>query len=144
MEPFAGLVFGYTPGESTKLSSVQNAGVLVGMVLVALAGSGIRSKSLGSMKAWTIAGCGASALALVGIAMASLVGPAWPLRASVFALGVTNGAYAIAAIGSMMAIDVYKRQTPSRSSRPLISVVSSRWRKPSAVAPSRLHDGRRS
>jgi len=104
LEPFAGFVFGYTPGESTKLSSVQNAGVLVGMVLVALAGSGIRSKSLGSMKAWTIAGCGASALALVGIAMAGLVGPAWPLRASVFALGVTNGAYAIAAIGSMMAM----------------------------------------
>ena len=104
LEPFAGLVFGYTPGESTKLSSVQNAGVLVGMVLVALAGSGIRKRSLGSLKAWTVAGCGASALALVGIAMAGLLGPAWPLRASVFALGVTNGAYAVAAIGSMMAL----------------------------------------
>jgi len=104
LEPFAGIVFGYTPGETTKLSSVQNGGVLVGMVLVALAGSGLRGKSLGSLKAWTVAGCGASALALAGIAMAGLIGPAWPLRASVFALGVTNGAYAVAAIGSMMAL----------------------------------------
>jgi BCD family chlorophyll transporter-like MFS transporter len=35
---------------------------------------------------------------------AGLVGPGWPLRASVFALGVANGAFAIAAIGSMMAL----------------------------------------
>lgn len=103
LEPFAGVVFGYTPGETTKLSSVQNGGVLVGMILVALAGSGLR-RSLGSLRAWTIAGCGASALALMGIAMAGLVGPSWPLRASVFALGVTNGAYAVAAIGSMMSL----------------------------------------
>jgi BCD family chlorophyll transporter-like MFS transporter len=104
LEPFAGTVFGYTPGESTKLSGVQNTGVLVGMVLVALAGSGIRSRSMGSIRAWTVAGCCASALALALIATASLVGPAWPLRASVFVLGVTNGAYAVAAIGSMMAM----------------------------------------
>ena len=31
-----------------------------------------------------------------------MVGPAWPLRISVFVLGVTNGAFAVAAIGSMM------------------------------------------
>jgi BCD family chlorophyll transporter-like MFS transporter len=104
LEPFAGLVFGYTPGESTKLSSVQNAGVLVGMVLVALAGTAFRHRPLGSLRAWTIAGCGASALALTGIALAGMVGPSWPLRASVFALGVTNGAYAVAAIGSMMSL----------------------------------------
>ncbi|MDP2412182.1 MAG: BCD family MFS transporter [Pseudolabrys sp.] len=102
LEPFAGIVFAYTPGESTKLSGVQNAGVLVGMVMVALAGTAFRGKPLGSLKAWTVAGCCASAVALAGIGMAGLVGPAWPLRASVFALGVTNGAYAVAAIGSMM------------------------------------------
>lgn len=104
LEPFAGLVFAYSPGESTKLSGIQNAGVLVGMIMVALAGTAFRGKPLGSLKAWTIAGCCASAVALAGIAMAGLVGPAWPLRASVFALGVTNGAYAVAAIGSMMSL----------------------------------------
>ena len=30
--------------------------------------------------------------------------PHWPLRANVFALGVANGAFSIAAIGSMMAL----------------------------------------
>jgi MFS transporter, BCD family, chlorophyll transporter len=104
LEPFAGIVFGFTPGESTRLSGIQHSGVLAGMVLVALAGTGFRGRALGSMRAWTVAGCIGSALALAGIAAAGVVGPAWPLRASVFALGVTNGAYAVAAIGSMMAL----------------------------------------
>ena len=39
LEPFAGLVFGFTPGESTKLSGVQHGVVLAGMVLVAVAAS---------------------------------------------------------------------------------------------------------
>jgi MFS transporter, BCD family, chlorophyll transporter len=34
LEPFAGLSFGFSPGDSTKLSGVQHMGVLVGMVLV--------------------------------------------------------------------------------------------------------------
>jgi BCD family chlorophyll transporter-like MFS transporter len=41
---------------------------------------------------------------LFGLAIAGYVGPAWPLKPSVFMLGVANGAYAIAAIGSMMAL----------------------------------------
>ncbi|NWG24388.1 MAG: BCD family MFS transporter [Pseudorhodoplanes sp.] len=102
LEPFAGLVFAYTPGQSTRLSGVQNAGVLVGMIAVALAGSAIGGARLGSMKFWTVAGCIASAAALGGLVCAGLVGPGWPLRESVFALGVANGVYAVAAIGSMM------------------------------------------
>lgn len=39
LEPFAGTVFGFTPGESTSLSGVQHGGVLLGMILVALVGS---------------------------------------------------------------------------------------------------------
>jgi BCD family chlorophyll transporter-like MFS transporter len=35
---------------------------------------------------------------------AGLVGPAWPLRANVFALGLATGAFSIAAIGSMMGL----------------------------------------
>lgn len=100
LEPFAGAVFGYTPGQSTQLSGVQHAGVLVGMVSLGILGS--NGRRFGSMWAWTIAGCIASAFALASLSLAALVGPAWPLRGSVFALGVTNGVYAVAAIGSMM------------------------------------------
>ncbi|MEO1066498.1 MAG: BCD family MFS transporter, partial [Pseudomonadota bacterium] len=39
LEPFSGIVFNFTPGESTKLGGVQHSGVLLGMILVALAGS---------------------------------------------------------------------------------------------------------
>jgi len=101
LEPFAGSVFGYTPGESTKLSGVQNGGVLAGMVLVALVTTFAGSKA-GSMKIWAVGGCIASAVALAGLSVAAFVGPSFPLRAVVFALGVANGAYAVAAIGSMM------------------------------------------
>ncbi|GAC1620627.1 MAG: hypothetical protein NVS9B10_02550 [Nevskia sp.] len=101
LEPFAGSVFGFTPGASTQLSGVQHGGVLVGMMLVALAGSA-RRRRFGSLRAWTVGGCLASALALFGIAVGGLVGPAWPLKASVFALGAANGSFAVAAIGSMM------------------------------------------
>jgi BCD family chlorophyll transporter-like MFS transporter len=104
LEPFAGTVFGFTPGETTKLSGVQHAGVLGGMLLVALMGTIFGGRDFGATPAWTIGGCIASALALLGLAAASLAGPSWPLRASVFVLGVTNGAYAVAAIGSMMGL----------------------------------------
>jgi BCD family chlorophyll transporter-like MFS transporter len=99
LEPFAGSVFGFTPGESTGLAGVQHGGVLLGMLLAAFAGSRCQ---FGSLRSWTIAGCVASALALFGLVIAGHVGPAWPLRANVFLLGVANGAFSIAAIGSMM------------------------------------------
>jgi BCD family chlorophyll transporter-like MFS transporter len=102
LEPFAGAVFGYTPGESTQLSGVQHGGALAGMLLAALAGSRLAGRQLGSLRAWTIGGCIASALALAGLAMAGVSGGAWPLKATVFALGAANGAFAIAAIASMM------------------------------------------
>jgi BCD family chlorophyll transporter-like MFS transporter len=101
LEPFAGTVFGYTPGESTKLSGIQNAGVLSGMLLVALAASG--RHRIGSLRAWTVCGCVASAIALLALAAGGLT-PGWPLRANVFLLGVSNGAFAVAAIGSMMSL----------------------------------------
>jgi MFS transporter, BCD family, chlorophyll transporter len=103
LEPFAGIVFGFTPGDTTKLSGVQHGGTLLGMALVPLIGV-VLPRSRGNLPVWTIGGCVASALALLGLAAAAVVGPAWPLRETVFALGVTNGAYAVAAIGSMMAL----------------------------------------
>ncbi|MCU0951295.1 MAG: BCD family MFS transporter [Burkholderiaceae bacterium] len=101
LEPFAGTVFGFTPGQSTQLSGVQNGGVLAGMLLVALAASGTRR--IGSLRTWTVGGCIASAIALLALSMGGLT-PGWPLRANVFALGVANGAFAVAAIGSMMSL----------------------------------------
>jgi BCD family chlorophyll transporter-like MFS transporter len=103
LEPFAGTVFGFTPGETTKLSGVQHGGTLIGMVLVPLIGA-LYPRSRGNLQLWTIGGCLTSAVALLCLAAAAVVGPWWPLRETVFMLGVTNGAYAVAAIGSMMAL----------------------------------------
>jgi BCD family chlorophyll transporter-like MFS transporter len=104
LEPFAGAVFGFTPGQTTKLAGVLHGGVLVGMLLVAVLGTRLVGSRLGSMRTWTVAGCAASAAALLALATAGFVGPAWPLRESVFALGVANGAFAVSAIGSMMGL----------------------------------------
>jgi BCD family chlorophyll transporter-like MFS transporter len=100
LEPFAGLVFGYTLGESAQLAGLWHSAVLVGMISVGVACSGARR--LGSLRAWTIGGCCASAAALLSLAGADVIGPAWPVRASVAALGLANGIFAVAAIGSMM------------------------------------------
>ena len=99
LEPFAGLVFGLTPGQSTSLSGVQNSGVLLGMVLVGAASTLL--PRLMTLRNWTVLGCLGSALALVGLVAAAQVGPGWPLKPSVFALGFCNGVFAVAAIGSM-------------------------------------------
>ena len=102
LEPFAGTVFGYTPGQSTSLSGVQHGGVLAGMLLATIAGRRIRGRWTGSLRTWTIVGCSVSALALGGLVAASLIGVSWPFRANVVLLGAANGAFSIAAIGSMM------------------------------------------
>ncbi|KPF50122.1 bacteriochlorophyll synthase [beta proteobacterium AAP121] len=104
LEPFAGAVFGFTPGASTQLSGVQHGGTLMGMLLAALAGRRVAGARLGSLRAWTVGGCIASGLALLGLVVAGSVAPNWPLRANVFILGVANGAFSIAAIGSMMSL----------------------------------------
>jgi MFS transporter, BCD family, chlorophyll transporter len=103
LEPFAGVVFGFSPGATTKLSSVQHVGTLLGMALVPLVGT-ISPRTRTSLQGWTVAGCLTSALALLGLVGAAITGPGWPLRETVFALGLCNGAYAVAAIGSMMAL----------------------------------------
>lgn len=101
LEPFAGLVFGMTPAQSTKLSGVQNTGVLIGMVLIAVA-CARAGRSAEALRAWTIGGCVASGLSLVTLAIAGFVGIGWPIQASVFVLGLSNGVFAVGALGSMM------------------------------------------
>ncbi len=102
LEPFAGTVFGMTPGESTQLAGIQHGGVLLGMLLVALSGSLLKLNSVAHLRRWTVGGCLASGLALLGIASGGGFSEQWPLAANVFALGVANGAFAVAAIASMM------------------------------------------
>lgn len=103
LEPFAGVVFDYTVGQSTSLSGIQHQGVFVGMLGVAVLCSVFKNNWLGSLKMWTVTGCLTSAAALWALSLASLMGPGWPLRLTVFLLGAANGAFAVAAIGSMMA-----------------------------------------
>jgi BCD family chlorophyll transporter-like MFS transporter len=100
LEPYAGLVFGFTPGQSTSLSGAQNGGVFVGMLVVGLAATGL---GLGSLRVWVVAGCVGSAATLLGIAV---IGPLQmnlilPLT---ILLGFCNGVFAVAAIGAMMAL----------------------------------------
>ncbi len=103
LDPFAGLVFGLTPGGSTKLSGLLHGGVLVGMLLVGFS-TIARPMGKSSLRAWAIGGCIASAISLISLTIGGFVGPSWPLRTTVFLLGMGNGTYAIAAIGSMMAL----------------------------------------
>ncbi len=103
LEPFAGLAFAMTPGETTRLASLQYTGVLFGMITVAVLGSrGLAPR--GWMRRWTVAGCVASSVALAGLVVAAWWGPGWPIRTNVFVLGFTNGVFAVAAIGSMMTL----------------------------------------
>ncbi len=105
LEPFAGLVHGYDAGSSTQLAGLQNMGTLLGMILTAVAGTVIGKSRAGFMRAWTVGGCIASAAALLSLGLGThALGADWPLVPNVVALGVANGAFAVAAIGSMMTL----------------------------------------
>ncbi|WP_396434040.1 BCD family MFS transporter [Limnohabitans sp.] len=101
LEPFAGAVHGFTPGQTTQLSGWHHTGVLIGMLAVAGAGSRWVAGRLGSVQAWMVGGCLVSALATVGL-VSSALSAVWPLKANVVFLGVANGAFSIAAIATMM------------------------------------------
>ncbi|MBC7430631.1 MAG: MFS transporter, partial [Rubritepida sp.] len=103
LEPFAGEVFGLSIGASTALAGQQNAGTALGMVIVGLLGSWFAGRPLGSLRGWRVAGCLASAVMLAWLAGARPQGAAsFPLGTAYFLLGVGNGVFAAAAIGSMM------------------------------------------
>jgi BCD family chlorophyll transporter-like MFS transporter len=100
LEPYAGLVFGFSPGQSTSLAGAQNGGVFLGMVLVGVAATGFR---LGSLRSWVAAGCLGSAASLCIISLIGQTGAALLVPAVVL-MGVFNGMFAVAAIGAMMAL----------------------------------------
>lgn len=99
LEPYAGLVFSYTVGESTSLSGKQNLGIFFGMLTVGLLSSGLK---IGKLKNWVIFGCMGSALALVLIAILGNFPLNFNLENAVILLGFMNGVFAVAAIASMM------------------------------------------
>lgn len=104
LEPFGGLLFGMTPGETTKLAGSQHGGVLLGMAIVGICGSLFAKRKPGILKFFTITGCLGSAVALGSLSLAASIAPDWPLEANVFALGFANGMFAVAAIGTMMTL----------------------------------------
>lgn len=99
LEPFAGIAFGLTPGESTKLSGMHHGGVLVGMIVTALLATRV-----GELRQWAAAGCVASAVTYVVLASTPAIGDVQLFRLVVPILGLANGVFAIGAIGSMMAL----------------------------------------
>ena len=101
LEPYAGLVFNLTPGETTSLSGAQNGGVFMGMLLVGIAATGFK---FGSLRNWVIAGCLGSALTLAGLSFIGTAGLGDLLQPTVILLGFFNGMFAVAAIGSMMSL----------------------------------------
>lgn len=101
LEPYAGLVFGFTPGQSTSLSGAQNGGVFLGMLTVGIAATGLR---IGSLRHWVIAGCLGSAASLSVISLLGNMATPVALTPAVVGLGFFNGMFAVAAIGAMMAL----------------------------------------
>lgn len=104
LEPFAGLLFGMTPGESTKLSGVQHSGIFIGMAVVGLGGFALGRRFPALPKFFILVGCLGSAAALALLSLAATLAPHWPVAPNVFLLGFMNGMFAVAAIGTMMAL----------------------------------------
>lgn len=102
LEPFAGILFAMTPGETTGLSGTQHVGVLLGMMLVGVSGTFFGKRKPELSRHFIIWGCLGSAIALAGLAVSTQFAPQWPLKLTIFLLGAANGAFAVAAVGTMM------------------------------------------
>ena len=113
LEPFAGEVFGFTVGESTKLDGFHKIGTLIGIISIVLClskfriGFGslsiVKNERLGSEKLWLITGCLFSALSLFII---SLLAFAFTepnlLNSVVFIFGISNGVFTAGVLGTML------------------------------------------
>lgn len=118
LEPFAGLLFGLTPGQTTSLSGVQHGGILVGMILVGCVGTLPFGRNTKLLQGLIIIGCLGSAVALAGIAISAGTPGNWPLEHNVMALGFFNGLFSISAIGTMMTLaagSTSKREMPENN-----------------------------
>ena len=113
LEPFAGEVFGFAVGESTKLDGFHKMGTLLGIILIILCLSKFRigfaslsivkNERLGSEKFWLITGCIFSAFSLF---MISLLGLTYRdpgiLNSVVFLFGISNGVFTAGILGTML------------------------------------------
>ena len=115
LEPFAGIVFGMSPAQSTSLSAVQHSGVVMGMIVAGVGGSAFGGRAAGELRGWIAAGCVGSALSLAGLAVGAGIGPGWPLASNIAALGFTNGVFAVSAIGAMMSLAGSGSDTKART-----------------------------
>jgi MFS transporter, BCD family, chlorophyll transporter len=103
VEPYGGAVFALSLGETTRLASVQHAGVLLGMVAVALLGSArARGNRAGRLRRLAVGGCIGAGLAVLALGALGMLGEARPLAAVCFTVGLGDGVFAAAAIASMM------------------------------------------
>lgn len=103
LEPYAGHVFGMTPGESTALGSKLHQGALLGMLAVLISSTWARRFVFVPTRVWIVGGCLASGAALIALGLGGQI-PNWPIASNVFALGLANGSFAVAAIGAMMGL----------------------------------------
>ncbi len=104
LEPFAGHVFGMTVGQSTALSGQHHAGALIGMLLVLASGTILARFFQVPLRVWIVGGCLLSGASLAALAYGAQHAPDWPVALNIFALGLANGAFAVAAIGAMMSL----------------------------------------
>ena len=113
LEPFAGEVFGFTVGESTKLDGFHKIGTLIGIISIVLCLSKFRigfvslsivkNERLGSEKLWLITGCLFSALSLFIISLLALTFTEPNLLNSVvFIFGISNGVFTAGVLGTML------------------------------------------
>ena len=113
LEPFAGEVFGFTVGESTKLDGFHKIGTLIGIISVVLClskfriGFGslsiVKNERLGSEKLWLITGCLFSALSLFIISLLALtLKEPNLLNSVVFIFGISNGVFTAGVLGTML------------------------------------------
>lgn len=109
LEPYAGLVFGFSPGGSARLAGMQNGGVLIGMIALVIAALvGMRrararqQPSAGLARRWMIAGTLGSAAGVMLLVAIGVTGVQAALPPAVVLLGIANGVFAVAALGVMM------------------------------------------
>lgn len=118
LEPFAGLIYHYTPGQTTQLSGTLHASVFVGMLLLAfIAGTWVRGR-LGDISTWMMTGCVFSAIGMLGLSWAGLSAQAEHLIAlspMLWVLGLGNGLFSIAAISTMMRLSTQSQHANPKS-----------------------------
>jgi BCD family chlorophyll transporter-like MFS transporter len=113
LEPFAGVVYHFTPGQTTQLSGTLHASVLMGMLLLAFIGCAWVKGRLGKISTWMMTGCILSAIGMLALCWSGFSASnahLIPLSPLLLILGVGNGLFSIAAISTMMQLSTQSNQ----------------------------------